>query len=47
MWHHLNPDMATWRRKVIIEATGAAADAAGYDAFLIYDVDELLLAQGA
>ena len=47
MWHHVNPDMATWRRKVIIEDTGAAADAAGYDAFAIFDPDESLLAQGA
>ena len=39
MWHHCNPDMATWRRKVIIEETGVAADAAGYDAFAIFDVD--------
>ena len=47
MWHHVNPDMRTWRRKVMIEDTGAAADAAGFEAFLIFDVDETMLAQGA
>ena len=47
LWHHVNPDMATWRRKVIIEDTGASADAAGFDAFAIFDTDESLLAQGA
>jgi hypothetical protein len=26
LWHHQNPDMATWRRKVIIEETATAAD---------------------
>jgi hypothetical protein len=39
--------MATWRRKVMIEATGKAADAAGFEAFLNFDADESLLAQGA
>ena len=47
MWHHVNPDMARWRRKVILEETGVAADKVGFDAFVIFDVDEGLLTQGA
>jgi hypothetical protein len=47
LWHHQNPDMATWRRKCIIEDTARAAEKDGFDAFLIFDVDEGLLAQGA
>ena len=47
MWWHCNPDMAVWRRKVIIEETVTAADADGFEAFAVFDVDEGLLAQGA
>jgi hypothetical protein len=46
MWRHCNPDIATWRRKVIIEETATAADAAGFEAFAVFDMDEVLLAQG-
>ncbi len=35
------------RDKVMIEETGKAADAAGFEAFLIFDADESVLAQGA
>jgi hypothetical protein len=47
LWHHQNPDMATWRRKVIIEDTARAAAKDGFEAFAVFDVDEVLLAQGA
>jgi hypothetical protein len=47
MWRHQNPDMATWRRKCIIEETATAAATAGFEAFAVFDMDEVLLAQGA
>ena len=46
-WHHVNPELRKWKRTVIIEEAGAAADSAGFGAFVIFDVDETLLAQGA
>ena len=47
MWWHCNPDMAMWRRKIIIEETARAAEADGFGGFAVFDVDEALLAQGA
>ena len=47
MWNHSNPDMATWRRKVLLEETARAAEREGFEVFAIFDVDEGLLSQGA
>lgn len=45
-WHHCNPDMERWRQRQIVERIGDDALAAGYDAWLVFDSDEKLLAQG-
>lgn len=46
-WHHANPELRKWRRRVIIEDACAAADSAGFGVFAVFDIDEGLLAQGA
>ena len=45
-WHHVNPNMQRWRQGQIVERVGDEALAAGYDSWLVFDVDEGLLAQG-
>ena len=45
-WHHANPDMVRWRQRQLVERIGDEALAAGYDSWLVFDVDEGLLAQG-
>ena len=47
-WHHVNPDMQRWRQRQgqIVERAGDEALAAGYDSWLVFDVDEQMLAQG-
>jgi len=44
-WHHRNPDMERWRQREIVERVGDEALAAGYDSWLVFDVDEKMLAQ--
>ena len=45
-WCHCNPDMERWRQRQIVERVGDEALAAGYDSWLVFDVEEGLLAQG-
>ena len=45
-WHHVNADMERWRQRQIVDRVGDEALAAGYDCWLVFDVDEGLLAQG-
>jgi len=45
-WHHCNPDMQRWRQGQIVERVGDAALKAGYHAWLVFGVDEALIAQG-
>ena len=45
-WHHCNPDMERWRQRQLVERVGDEALAAGYDSWLVFDVNEGLLAQG-
>lgn len=45
-WHHVNPDMARWRQGQIVERVADAAHGAGRDRWLIFDCDEVMLAQG-
>ncbi len=45
-WHHSNLDLAKWHRGQIDERVALEAKARGYDAWLVFDVDESLLAQG-
>ncbi|MDK1021713.1 MAG: hypothetical protein QGD90_08780 [Candidatus Hydrogenedentes bacterium] len=44
-WHHCNPEMQRWRQGQIIERVGDEALAAGYDSWLVFDLDEGLLAR--
>ncbi len=45
-WHHCNPDMERWRQTQIVERVGDDALAAGFDCWLVFDLDEKLLGQG-
>ena len=45
-WHHVNPDMQRWRQNQIVERVGDEALAAGYDCWVLFDADEVMVAQG-
>jgi len=45
-WHHVNEDLAKWHRENIDDKVALEAKVSGYDAWLIFDVDETLLSQG-
>jgi len=44
--HHSNLNFAKWHRANIDERVVLEAKAANFDAWLVFDVDETLLAQG-
>lgn len=45
-WRHCNPNMERWRQSQIVERVGDDVLTAGYDCWLVFDVEEKLLAQG-
>ena len=45
-WHHVNADMQRWRPNQIVDRVGDEAIRQGYDCWLIFDADEVMVAQG-
>ncbi len=45
-WHHCNCDIQRWRQTQLVERVGDEAMGAGFDCWLVFDVDEKMLAQG-
>lgn len=45
-WNHRNADIRRWQRDAIFESASERARAAGFDAWLIFDGEEMLVAQG-
>ena len=45
-WNHSNPDLAKWHRENIDERVALEAKARGYGSWLVFGLDEELVAQG-